>query len=80
MGRVGIVTSQGLAGARRYAIVGVVAVAAVVTPPDVFSQLSLSIPLIGLYELSIWLVHFIERGRAKREAAEAAANRNIQPT
>jgi len=80
LGRVGIVTSKGLAGARRYAIVGVVAVAAVVTPPDVFSQLSLSIPLIGLYELSIWLVHFIERGRAKREAAEAAANRNIQPT
>ena len=80
LGRVGIVTSQGLASARRYAIVGVVAIAAVVTPPDVFSQVSLSIPLIALYEISIWSVRLIERGRAKREAEEAAASRNIQPT
>ena len=80
LGRVGIVTSQGLASARRYAIVGVVAVAAVVTPPDVFSQIALSVPLIGLYEISIWMVKLIERGRARREAEEAAASRNIQPT
>lgn len=80
LGRVGIVTSAGLSSARRYAIVGVVAVAAVVTPPDVFSQVALSVPLIGLYEISIWLVYFMERGRAKREAAESAANRNIQTT
>jgi sec-independent protein translocase protein TatC len=80
LGRVGIVTSEGLASARRYAIVGVVAVAAVLTPPDVFSQVALSVPLIGLYEISIWCVRLIERGRAKREAAEAAAARNIQPT
>ena len=80
LGRVGIVTSQGLASARRYAIVGVVAVAAVVTPPDVFSQVALSVPLIALYEVSIWMVRLIERGRAKREAEEAAASRNIQPT
>ena len=80
LGRVGIVTSTGLASARRYAIVGVVAVAAVLTPPDVFSQVALSIPLIGLYEASIWCVWLIERGRAKREAAEAAAARDIQTT
>jgi sec-independent protein translocase protein TatC len=80
LGRVGIVTSAGLSGARRYAVVGVVAIAAVVTPPDVFSQIALSIPLIGLYEISIWLVYLMERGRAKREAAEAADSRNIQPT
>ena len=80
LGRVGIVSSEGLAKARRYAIVGVVAVAAVVTPPDVFSQVALSIPLIALYEISIWCVRLIERGRARREAAEAAAARNIQPT
>jgi len=80
LGRVGIVTSQGLASARRYAIVGVVAIAAVVTPPDVFSQVSLSIPLIALYEISIWSVRLIERGRAKREAAEAQPPSNIQPT
>ena len=80
LGRVGIVTSEGLAGARRYAIVAVVAVAAVVTPPDVFSQVALSVPLVGLYEASIWIVWAIERARARREAAEAAASRNIQPT
>jgi sec-independent protein translocase protein TatC len=80
LGRVGIVTSEGLAKARRYAIVGVVAIAAVVTPPDVFSQVALSIPMIALYEASIWCVRLIERGRLKREAAEAAAARNIQTT
>jgi sec-independent protein translocase protein TatC len=79
LGRVGIVSSKGLASARRYAIVGVFAVAAVVTPPDVFSQLSLAVPMVGLYEVSIWSVWLIERGRAKREAAEAAGQ-NVQPT
>jgi sec-independent protein translocase protein TatC len=80
LGRVGIVSSKGLASARRYAIVGVFAVAAVVTPPDVFSQLSLAFPLVGLYEVSIWCVKLIERGRARAEAAEAAAASNVQPT
>ena len=72
LGRVGIVTSKGLAGVRRYAIVGVFVVAAVVTPPDVFSQLSLAIPLVGLYELSILSVKFIEKQRAAEEAKAAA--------
>ena len=74
LGRVGIVTSEGLAGVRRYAIVGVFVVAAVLTPPDVFSQLSLAAPLIALYEASIWLVWFIERHRLRKEAAEAESN------
>lgn len=80
LGQVGIVTSKGLAGARRYAIVGVFAVAAVVTPPDVFSQLSLAFPMVGLYEVSILCVKLIERARARSEAAQAAANRNIRPS
>src|SRR6266850_1788348 len=82
LGRVGIVTSAGLKKMRRYAIVGVFAVAAVLTPPDVISQLSLAFPMVALYEISILGVWFIERGRAKREAADAAAaaGRNIQPT
>jgi sec-independent protein translocase protein TatC len=80
LGRVGIVSSKGLAGARRYAIVGVFALAAVVTPPDVFSQLSLAFPLVGLYEISILCVKLIERNRAKAEAEAEAAARNIQPT
>jgi sec-independent protein translocase protein TatC len=68
LARVGIVTSAGLASKRRYAIVGVVAVAAVVTPPDVLSQVSLAIPLIGLYEVSILLAKLIEKKRAQQDA------------
>jgi sec-independent protein translocase protein TatC len=65
LGRVGIVTSKQLRSMRRYAIVGLVAVSAIFTPPDPYSMLSLMIPLIGLYEISIWCVRFIERDRAK---------------
>jgi sec-independent protein translocase protein TatC len=72
LGRVGIVSSKGLASVRRYSIVGAFALAAVLTPPDVFSQLSLAIPLVGLYEISILGVKLIERARARAEAAEAA--------
>jgi sec-independent protein translocase protein TatC len=68
LARVGIVTSAGLASKRRYAIVGVVAIAAVVTPPDVLSQISLAIPLIGLYEISIVLAKLMERKRAQQDA------------
>ena len=81
LGRVGIVSSKGLASVRRYAIVGVFVVAAVVTPPDVFSQLSLAFPLVALYEISILCVRFIEKQRAADEAKAAAeAGRNAQPT
>jgi sec-independent protein translocase protein TatC len=65
LGRVGIVSAQMLRGARRYAIVGIFAVAAVITPPDLFSMISLAVPLVGLYEISIWCVALIERRRAK---------------
>ncbi len=81
LGRVGIVTSKGLAGVRRYAIVGVFIVAAILTPPDVFSQLSLAIPLVGLYEISILSVKLMERQRAAQEAKDAASTgTNIQTT
>ena len=73
LGRVGIVSSAGLKKVRRYAIVGVFAIAAVLTPPDVFSQLSLAIPLVLLYEISIWCVALIERGRRKEEARQEIA-------
>lgn len=56
MGRVGLVTKQSLKRLRRYMIVAAFAVAAVLTPPDVFSQLMLAVPLILLYELSIFFV------------------------
>jgi len=74
LGKVGIATSAGLASKRKYAIVGIFIFAAIVTPPDVISQVGLAIPLILLYEISIWLVKGIERDRTKREAEEAAEN------
>jgi sec-independent protein translocase protein TatC len=77
---VGIVSSTGLKKARRYAIVGVFAVAAVLTPPDVFSQLSLAFPLVALYEISIWCVRLMERQRAAELAKATSESANIQPT
>jgi sec-independent protein translocase protein TatC len=72
LGRAGIVDARGLREKRKYAIVGIAAVAAVVTPPDPISQLGLGIPIYLLYEASIWLVQLAERKRARREAAEEA--------
>ncbi len=65
--RAGIVTRAQLKGARRYAIVGAFAIAAVLTPPDVGSQLMLAIPLVGLYELSLFGIWLTERRRARPE-------------
>jgi sec-independent protein translocase protein TatC len=73
LAKVGIVTSNALREMRRYAIVGLFGVAAVFTPPDAFSMLALAIPLVGLYEISIYLVVMIERNRAKRDAVPADA-------
>ena len=69
LARVGIVTSEGLKKKRRYAIVAAFAVAAVLTPPDPLSQISLAIPIILLYEISIISARLIERKR-ERQAAE----------
>ena len=68
--RAGIVTRKQLVSARRYAIVGAFAIAAVLTPPDVGSQLLLAIPLCILYELALIGIWFTERHRA-REANNA---------
>ncbi|MBL8832910.1 MAG: twin-arginine translocase subunit TatC [Rhodospirillales bacterium] len=70
--RVGIVSAATLAEKRRYAVVGVVAFAGVVTPPDVLSQLSLAIPMYLLYEASIWIGYVIEKRKSEAEAAEEA--------
>ncbi|GGB18066.1 Sec-independent protein translocase protein TatC [Sphingomonas metalli] len=68
--RAGIVTRKGLIGARRYAIVGATAVAAVLTPPDLMSQVLLAVPLILLYELAIIGIWFTERKRAREAGTE----------
>jgi len=73
LGQVGLVSSQFLVDKRRYAIVLVFIVAAVLTPPDVFSQLALAIPGMLLYEASIFSVRYVEK---KRAAAAAAASQN----
>jgi len=71
LGRVGIVTAAQLRTARRYAIVGITALAGILTPPDVFSMVSLAVPLVLLYEISILLVWMFERKKQKEEAAAA---------
>jgi sec-independent protein translocase protein TatC len=73
MARVGLVTSKGLAAKRRYAIVAMFAIAAVLTPPDVVSQTSLALPMIALFEASIFSCRLVEKAKARREAEEEAA-------
>lgn len=67
--RANIVNRQQLKAGRRYAIVAAFVVAAVLTPPDLWSQLALAVPLVLLYEISIIAIWFTERRRAKVEAA-----------
>jgi sec-independent protein translocase protein TatC len=70
LGMAGMISSKTLASGRRYAIVGVVVLAAIVTPPDPISQLMLAVPLVLLYEVSIWCVRLIELRRRKAEGDE----------
>ncbi len=70
--RAGIVTREQLKSGRRYAIVGAFAIAAVLTPPDIISQLMLAVPLCLLYELALVAIWFTQR-RRQRAAAVAAA-------
>ena len=65
--RAGIVTRDQLKAGRRYAIVGAFAIAAVLTPPDVISQVTLAVPLVGLYELALVAIWFTERRRQSQE-------------
>ena len=75
LARVGMVTPDGLRKKRRYAIVSAFIAAAVLTPPDPLSQLALAIPIIILYEVSIYCATLIWRSK-DRAAAEAEAQLN----
>lgn len=72
LARAGLVTPEGLAAKRRYSVVLAFVAAAILTPPDPISQLALAIPIIVLYEISIWCAKFIVRRKDARAAAYEA--------
>ena len=63
MGKAGLVSAAGLRNVRKYAVVGILILAGIVTPPDVVTQVILFVVVYGLYEVSIWLVVYVERKR-----------------
>ncbi len=69
MARVGLTSSKGLAEKRKYSIVMAFVAAAILTPPDPISQISLAVPIILLYEISIIAVRIVEKRKGEREAA-----------
>ncbi len=80
LNRAGIVSREQLVRARRYVVVGIVTVAAVVTPPDVISQLMLAVPLFLLFEGTLVFMRFTERREAKAKAAAEAEAANVAAT
>jgi len=72
LGRVGVVSAEGLRKKRKYAILIMFAGAALFTPPDVVSQVLMAMPLMVLYEISIWLVAAAQKKKAARQAEEEA--------
>jgi len=70
MGKAGLASANGLRSTRKYAVVGILTVAALVTPPDVTTQLILFVVVYGLYEISIFLVARVEKKRETRLRAE----------
>ena len=69
LARAGMVTRPSCAAGRRYAIVGITAVAAVLSPPDPFSMIAMALPTVLLYEGSIWAVEPVEKQLAAKRAA-----------
>ena len=70
MGRAGLVTADSLSRGRKYAVVGIAALAAILTPPDIISQIGLGGAVYLLYEISIHLVRLAENKRARQMAEE----------
>jgi sec-independent protein translocase protein TatC len=68
-----MIGARALRKGRRYAVVGIAAFSALVTPPDPFSMMMMAVPVYLLYEASIWLVWLIEKARAKAEGAPSSA-------
>ena len=76
MGKAGLASSRGLRKVRKYAIVGILVVAAIVTPPDVTTQVVLFVVVYGLYEISIYLVAWVERDKDRKARAEGLIGEN----
>jgi sec-independent protein translocase protein TatC len=74
LARAGIITAQTLRNGRRFAIVGIFAVAAILTPPDALSMIIMALPTVLLYELSIVAVTWVEKQQAAADAARDAAS------
>jgi sec-independent protein translocase protein TatC len=74
LARIELVNTQQLGKGRRYAIVVILALAALLTPPDPISQIGLALPMYALYELSILSVRMVERQRAAKLAAQTTTN------
>ena len=70
MGQAGLVSAEGLGSVRKYAVVAILVLAALVTPPDVITQIILFVVVYGLYELSILLVRRVETKREAKLRAE----------
>ncbi|MFD3189315.1 twin-arginine translocase subunit TatC [Sedimentitalea sp. HM32M-2] len=70
MGKAGLVSAEGLGNVRKYAVVGILVLAALVTPPDVITQIILFVVVYGLYEVSIFLVRRVETQREEQLRAE----------
>lgn len=66
MGKAGLVSAAGLGNVRKYAVVGILVLAALVTPPDVITQVILFVVVYGLYEVSIFLVARVEKKREEK--------------
>ena len=71
LARAGLVTSKGMREKRKYAFVGAFATAAILTPPDLISQVGLGVPIIILYEISIRLASIMERKRKNRDEEDS---------
>ena len=67
LSKLGIVTPEALKKGRKYAVVVIFVVAAVLTPPDVISQIMLAVPILLLYEISIWICKSVTRKREEQE-------------
>ena len=66
MGKAGLVSAEGLGNVRKYAVVAILVLAALVTPPDVITQVILFVVVYGLYEVSIFLVSHVEKKREQK--------------